>query len=49
MNVDDLRKMDEVYVCNQCARAFLFKDDIEEHKKETGHVEIFYASLDNLR
>jgi len=49
MEVDDLRKISELYVCQQCAAQFLFKDDVEDHVQESGHKKILYASLDDLR
>jgi len=49
VNADDIRKIDELYVCQRCSMAFLFKDDIEGHRKRTGHREILYTSLDSLR
>jgi len=49
MNVDDIRKMDELYVCQSCSGVFLFKDDADSHKLETGHTEIEYRSLEELR
>ena len=49
MNADDIRRMDELYVCDSCSQAFLFNDDAEHHKMETGHTEIVYRSLEELR
>jgi len=49
MNKDDILKMDELYVCQQCFSAFLFKDEVEDHKRKTGHPEIIYTSLEEWR
>ena len=49
MEINDIRKMTEVYVCQRCSMAFIFKADVEDHKRETGHIEFLYNSLEDLR
>ena len=40
-NAMDLRKIiDTMYVCQKCAAFFIFADDVQEHKKMTGHQQI---------
>ena len=32
-----VEKLDRIYFCAECKRVFLFKADMQEHEKMTGH------------
>ena len=49
MEIEDIRKMSEVYICQRCSMAFIFKDDVEDHKRDTGHMEFLHTALEDLR
>jgi len=45
MNHERIHRLDRIYRCARCGTIFLFPEEVETHKKLSGHAEIPYTSL----